>query len=673
MFANFHFLQPLWLLLLPLLAALVLFTKGSSLNRSHWSRICDPELLPFLEQQGTAKKSIGLPVIALIASVLLVIAAAQPVWKQLPQPVFQKNDAVVIALDLSASMNATDLKPSRLQRARFKIKDLLARIPDAQVALIVYAADAFTVTPLTEDNDTVLDQLPVMTPEIMPVQGSRADKALLKADQLLAQAGIAKGNIVLVSDEVLPAQVAATASRLRLDGRQISILAVGTEQGAPIPRNGGLITDRQGNVVIAKTRLSDMREAAGLGGGSAVIITLDDTDVASLVNGFQRSDELPAESTQQLNRWVAEGPWLVLLALPLLLPLFRKGILNLILPVCLGLGFAYPTDLYAEPASEQEETISLAQSWRNLWKTEDQQAYQLYQQGEADKAAEQFHDPRWKQLSHYQNGEYEKALSAMAQPETPADWYNRGNTLARLGELNQAIEAYDQALKLQPQFEDATHNRNLLDEMLKRQQKQSDEQGQQSDEHKGGQSRDPSQGDEVRDPSPQSAQGSNSPDQDSSGEGAEAGSSQSGMAENSGFDEQSEAAEQRARSNMSGNQSASGDEVDEFDDEQKNSERDRAEMQQQLKDNLDQQLSEQNQDKSSQADSKADGSADQGQKSEQQQAQADTQTNQPIDEQSAAREQLLNRIEDDPAGLWRRKFIYQYRQQADGQVEDKQW
>ncbi|MGB0205895.1 MAG: VWA domain-containing protein [Neptuniibacter sp.] len=673
MFANFHFLQPLWLLLLPLLTALVLLTKGSSLNRSHWSRICDPELLPFLEQQGTAKKSIGLPVIALIASVLLVIAAAQPVWKQLPQPVFQKNDAVVIALDLSASMNATDLKPSRLQRARFKIKDLLARIPDAQVALIVYAADAFTVTPLTEDNDTVLDQLPVMTPEIMPVQGSRADKALLKADQLLAQAGIAKGNIVLVSDEVLPAQIAATASRLRLDGRQISILAVGTEQGAPIPQNGGLITDRQGNVVIAKTRLSDMRESAGLGGGSAVMITLDDTDVASLVNGFQRSDELPAESTQQLNRWVAEGPWLVLLALPLLLPLFRKGILNLILPVCIGLGFAYPTGLYAESANEQEEAISLALSWRNLWKTEDQQAYQLYQQGEADKAAEQFHDPRWKQLSHYQNGEYEKALSAMAQPETPADWYNRGNTLARLGELNQAIEAYDQALKLQPQFDDATHNRNLLEEMLKRQQKQSDEQGQQSDEHKGGQSRDPSQGDEVRDPSPQSAQGSNSPDQDSSGEGAEAGSSQSGMAENSGFDEQSEAAEQRARSNMSGNQSASGDEVEEFDDEKKNSERDRAEMQQQLKDNLDQQLSEQNQDKSSQADSKADGSADQGQKSEQQQAQADTQTNQPIDEQSAARAQLLNRIEDDPAGLWRRKFIYQYRQQADGQVEDKQW
>lgn len=670
MFANFHFLQPLWLLLLPLLAALVLLTKGSSLNRSHWSRICDPELLPFLEQQGTAKKSIGLPVIALIASVLLVIAAAQPAWKQLPQPVFQKNDAVVIALDLSASMNATDLKPSRLQRARFKIKDLLARIPDAQVALIVYAADAFTVTPLTEDNDTVLDQLPVMTPEIMPVQGSRADKALLKADQLLAQAGIAKGNIVLVSDEVLPAQIAATASRLRLDGRQISILAVGTEQGAPIPQNGGLITDRQGNVVIAKTRQSDMRESAGLGGGSAVMITLDDTDVVSLVNDLQPSDELPAESTQQLNRWVAEGPWLVLLALPLLLPLFRKGILNLILPVCLGLGFAYPTDLYAESTNEQDD-ISFAQTWRNLWKTEDQQAYQFYQQGEVGKAAEQFQDPRWKQLSHYQNGEYEKALSALGHPDTPADWYNRGNTLARIGEVNQAIEAYDRALKLQPQFEDATHNRNLLEEMLKRQQKQSDEQGQQSDEHKGGQSRDPSQGDEVRDPSPQSAQGGNSPDQDSSGEGAEAGSSQNGMAENSGFDEQSEAAEQKARSNMSGNQSASGEEVEKLDDEQQNSERARAEMQQQLKDNLDQQLSKQNQDKNPQADSKTDGSADQGQKSGQQQANA--QTNQPIDEQSAAREQLLNRIEDDPAGLWRRKFIYQYRQQADGQVEDKQW
>ncbi|WP_420599358.1 VWA domain-containing protein [Neptuniibacter sp.] len=670
MFDHFHFLQPYWLLLLPLLVALVVLTKRHSLNRSHWSKVCDPELLPFLEQQGSAKKSVGLPLIALIATALLVIAAAQPVWKQMPQPVFQKNDSVVIALDLSASMNATDLKPSRLQRARFKIKDLLARIPDAQVALIVYAADAFTVTPLTEDNDTILDQLPVMSPEIMPVQGSRADRALQKADQLLTQAGVATGNIVLVSDEVLPAQIAATASRLKLSGRQISILAVGTEQGAPIPKNGALLTDRQGNVVVAKTRLSEMQESAGLGGGSAVMITLDDRDVAYLVGGFQENDQLPAESTQQLNRWIAEGPWFVLLALPLLLPLFRKGILNLILPVCLGMGLVFPTDLYANPESEPESTSSLKQTWQNLWKTGDQQAYQLYQQGESGKAAERFNDLRWKQLAHYQNGEFEKALSTLEQPQTPADWYNFGNVLARLGDLNQAITAYDQALELQPEFEDATYNRQLLEEMLKRQQKESGEEGQQSDEHKGGQSRDPSQGSDVRDPSPQSAQGSNSPDQDSSGEGAEAGSSQNGRADNKGFDDQSEAAEQRARSNGSGNQAAAGDDTPESENEQQDSPQDREQMQQQLKDSIDQQLSEQKAQNSSQAEE----SAENQKQSAKGQTESGIKVHQPIDEQNAAREQLLNRIEDDPSGLWRRKFIYQYRQQAGGQAaEDKQW
>ena len=598
MFDHFHFLQPYWLLLLPVLVALVVLTKRHSLNRSHWSKVCDPELLPFLEQQGSAKKSVGLPIIALIAIALLVIAAAQPVWKQMPQPVFQKNDAVVIALDLSASMNATDLKPSRLQRARFKIKDLLARIPDAQVALIVYAADAFTVTPLTEDNDTILDQLPVMSPEIMPVQGSRADRALQKADQLLTQAGIAKGNIVLVSDEVLPAQIAATASRLKINGRQVSILAVGTEQGAPIPRNDALLTDRQGNVVVAKTRLSEMQESAGLGGGSAVMITLDDRDVAYLAGGFQENDQLLAESTQQLNRWIAEGPWFVLLALPLLLPLFRKGILNLILPVCLGMGLVYPTDLYANPEAEAESTETLKQTWRNLWKTKDQQGYELYQQGDADKAAVFFENPRWKQLSYYRFGEYEESLAALKVPVTSEDWYNRGNILARLGRLDEAIRAYNEALKKNPDFENAIHNRDVVEEFKKQpkyEQEQFGKRGSQPDLQDEGAVGDSSddQGNKKDGAAGGDKQNGNSPDQNSAGQGS---------------------------------------------------------------------------------DSKSTQDAEETQEAGKEKNVPKPQSRPLIDEHGAARAQMLNSIDDDPSGLWRRKFIYQYRQQAGGQAaEDKQW
>ncbi len=236
MLSDLQLQQPLWLLVMPVALLLTLWLQKRSTDAQDWSEVCDPELLPLLKQQGAQNlKRRWLPWSLFIAVLLLALAATQPVWQKQPQPVFKQSDALVIALDLSASMNAMDLKPSRLQRANFKIKDLLNKLPDTEIALIVYAGDAFAVTPLTEDSDTILAALPAMTPDIMPVQGSRADRALVLADQMLAQANIQGGNILLVSDEVSPAQVAADASRIRSQGRRISILAVGTATGAPVP------------------------------------------------------------------------------------------------------------------------------------------------------------------------------------------------------------------------------------------------------------------------------------------------------------------------------------------------------------------------------------------------------------------------------------------------------
>lgn len=588
MFDDFHFLQPYWLLLLLLLVSLPLMIKRIHLNQSQWKNVCDPELLPFLEQQSSAKTNSGFLIITLIAAVLLVVAAAQPVWKQIPQPVFQKQNAIVIVLDLSDSMSATDLKPSRLQRAQFKIKDLLTHIPDTQVALIVYAADAFTVTPLTEDSNTILAQLSVMSPDIMPIQGSRADLALQKADQLLSQAGIAKGNVVLISDEVLPSQVSATVVRLKLNGHRVSILGVGTEQGAPFSQNGARVTDNQGNIVIAKTKLSDLRESVGLGGGKAVMISPDDQDVTYLVSGFQGMDQSPEEAMQQFNLWVAEGPWLVLFALPFLLPLFRNGVLHLILPVTFCMASIMPTDLQASPENGQDHTTEFMQIWQNLWKTQDQQGYEFYQQGDADKAAGRFEDLRWKQLSYYRFGEYEKSLVTVQVPETSEDWYNRGNILARLGRLDEAIVAYDVALKQKPEFEKAIHNRSVLEAFKKQKLHEQEQFG---------------------------LKGSK-PDQEGEGDTAETSDEQNGKQDGS-----------------TGGLKQNGNSPDQNSVGQGN-------------------------------DSKSDLDADETLESGKENAGSTPQGSKLIDEQGAARAQMLNSIEDDPAGLWRRKFIYQYRQQA---------
>ena len=656
MLGNFHFLTPGWLLLFPCFLLLASFLYKRQLNRSHWGEVCDPELLPFLEQKSNEqRRSIWLPISLLIAGLLLSIAAAQPVWKQQPQPVFKQGDAVVIALDLSASMNATDIKPSRIQRAHFKIKDLLARLPDTQIALLVYAAGSFSVTPLTEDADTILAQLSAMTPDIMPLQGSRADRALVRADRLLTQAGITKGNILFVSDEISPAQIAKDATRLRSAGRQLSILAIGTEEGAPIPTNAGLIKDSQGQVAIAKTEMDLMQEAANLGGGYAALITADDSDIEYLVSRFQENEVAPAVLDEKVQRWIAEGPLFILIALPFILVIFRRGFLTLLVPMIFMLGAAKPNDAEAG-------------IWLDLWKTSDQQARELYEQGDIPQAAEKFSDPRWKQRSHYETGDYEQALSAIETPESAADWYNQGNVLTRQGELEKALEAYDKALARQPEFEDAKYNRDLVQETLDQQQSEKDQEGDSSDqkgENQEGSDQDMSknseqQNSEQNDSDSKDSQSSNS--QESSSQDEQSGKEGSNDQNSPSEDSQSQGDSSLDASKNDTKRTQSNSSSQDMQDESQapsNPEQDK-QMADALKQQLDKQL-----DKKTEEDS-----------AQPAMAHSDSKEHQPLDEEVEARQQMLNRIEDDPAGLWRRKFHYQYRQQLQGQgqnTEEKAW
>ncbi|MFW1676338.1 VWA domain-containing protein [Pontibacter sp. JAM-7] len=667
MLTQFHFLQPYWLALFPLLLALGYWLKNSKLRRSEWHRMCDPELLPYLEQRGASGKS-WWPVSLVVAALLLSVAAAQPVWKQQPQPVFNQPDTLVIALDLSASMNATDLKPSRLQRARFKIEDLLTRMQDAQIALLVYAADAYSVTPLTEDGVTITAQLPALTSEIMPAQGSRADRALQLADELLTGAGISHGNILLVTDAVSPAQIAATATQLRAKGRQLSILAVGTEQGAPINTERGPLRDQQGQVVISAIQPALMQEAAGLGGGKAVMISLDDSDIRQLVSGFQSSDQNPIESEQQIQRWIAEGPWFVLLALPLLLPLFRRGLLNLILPALL-LSWVLPADAVLADSTETGPGSSMLQQyWQSLWQTPDQQAYEAFQAGDKQYAANTFHDPSWQQLAHYEAGNYQAALEALPNPQSAAEWYNQGNILARTGQLEQAVAAYDQALAQDTGLEDARHNRQLVQDLLNQQQPSND-QGSNQNDKSGGARQDEDENTEGTGADSESSEGGGAMDGEVPDGGAQGGSSKNGKANDGDFDEQSQASEQHAKSNAAGKNAATH-EGSANDPQASDQQQTRQQLEQQLKQQLDKQLaaaeeqvsaSEENQEQTAKAQASADALAGQ-------QAAA------ALNEQDLARQQMLNRIDDDPTGLWRRKFMYQYRDRADNNAaEAKQW
>ncbi len=258
---NFHWLRPLWLLaILPVL----LLAYGLWQQRKHssgWQQVISPELLEHL-LEGVLPSKHRYSLIGLgLAWILCAIALAGPTWERLPQPVHQQESAMVVLFDLSPSMLAADLKPSRLVRARHQLIDILQARREGLTALIAYAGEAHVVAPLTDDTATLESLLPALHPNIMPLRGSNTEMAVDKALQLFTDSGISQGDILLVTDGVDNSAIDALVDRL--DGGQfrLSTLAIGSVEGAPIPAdNGGFARDNQGGIVIARVNHGQLQQ-----------------------------------------------------------------------------------------------------------------------------------------------------------------------------------------------------------------------------------------------------------------------------------------------------------------------------------------------------------------------------------------------------------------------------
>jgi Ca-activated chloride channel family protein len=234
-FEAFHFIRPLWLFLLPLVPLLPWAWRRGRRPAGDWARVCDPHLLRWLSLKQVEEGPRGAgPWLAAAALLICIVALAGPSWQRLPDSSYSARDARVIVLDLSKSMLAGDLRPDRLTRARYLLADLLAATEEGQVGFVAYGGDAYVVSPLTSDMNTVANLLPALRPDIIPVAGSRADLALDMAAELLQRSGLKQGELLLVTDSAT-SRDAARARSLRDKGILTSVLAVGTEKGAPGP------------------------------------------------------------------------------------------------------------------------------------------------------------------------------------------------------------------------------------------------------------------------------------------------------------------------------------------------------------------------------------------------------------------------------------------------------
>ena len=454
---NFHFLRPYaFLSLLPLFYLVIKNYRQQSNVIAHWTKVCDNELLPYLLENGGGKHSHFALWLGSFIAFMAIFALAAPTWERLPSPAFRNDSALVIALNLSESMNAQDLKPSRLIRARYKIADLLAQRKDGQTALLVYSGAAFTVTPLTNDIETIHSQLEALTTDIMPSGGNNPVAGLEKAVDLLKQAGLPQGNILLITDSAEAAKSLPFAKNLGM--YRLSILGVGTTEGAPVALpEGGFAKDEFGQIIVPKLQIAELSELATAGKGRFQIMTADDSDIQNLLKIFDSAlTQTSADKTDLfLEQWEDNGHWLILLILPWAAWQFRKGTFYLAILFLLPL----PKNSYAF-------------EWQNLWRTPDQQAQREYQKQQFSQAAEKFENPEWKATAQYKAGDFDKATEQFQQLN---NFYNQGNALAKKGQLKEALAAYEQAVKENPYDNDAKFNKELVEKELEKQQKKDKE------------------------------------------------------------------------------------------------------------------------------------------------------------------------------------------------------
>ena len=591
MLADFNFLRPDWLWAVPLVIIGVVLLARRQLGPGSWQNVVDPALAPHVLSRSATRRADYRWWLLGLGGVIAAVALAGPAWQRIEQPVFRSDQALVVALDLSRSMDAQDVAPSRLMRARLKILDMLEQRGAGQTALVVYSANAFTVTPLTNDTDTIAALVNSLSTDIMPSRGSYPIAAIEKGQQLLEQAGAMVGEVLLITDGSSSPAVERAARDLKSSGYTLSVLAVGTSEGAPIPQlGGGFVTDQSGNIAVPRLEVHSLRALAVAGGGRFSQLSTDDRDLDYLLSG-EAGSRLASDESLATDRWREEGPWVVLLLLPLGAMAFRRGWILLVALAILPM---------SEPV--------YASAWDDLWQTRDQQAQALLEEGAAGDAVALFEDPEWKAVAQYRAQDYEASAQAFAQQEDTRSLYNLGNAMARQGEFESAIDAYEQVLEIDPDDTDAAYNRDLLQqiqEQQQQQQQQEDGEQQESSDQQG----DGEQSDE-----------SSESDQDSS--------------------EQSEG-ESEDDSSQRDSEEASQEDLEALQEELQRAAEEAAQNEQQM--------------------------------AEQQLTPEELEALRREQEQQQAMEQWLRRIPNDPGGLLRRKFRYQYQKSGKDQDGNNTW
>ena len=422
---DFHFLRPYWLigLILPVLIYLQSYSQQKA--ESAWSKVCDENLLDFLLIKSNGEKR-KLPMISAVVAVLfLVVALAGPTWSKKSNPALSVENPVMIMLNMSGDMWQKDVSPSRIERAKYVIKDLVKTLKNTESGLIVYSKEPFMITPLTEDAAIIDNLLPALEMNIMPENGDRLDRAIDLAVERMQEAALPSGNIVVLTANVGERFDAAleSASKAAAAGYDVDIVNMNSQNNDKLK----MVAEKGRGLYISYNKGLDL--------------------LIKKINDITAKEIKQSQNMQTV--WNDMGWYFLWLPALLLLGYFRRGLLVIVVMFL----------LFGQPVQA---------SW---FLNDNQEALKNFKEQNYGAAAEKFTDTQWKASAAYKSGDYDAAFKNFAKGNDVTALYNQGNALAKGGKIDEAIKKYEEVLQQKPDFEDAKFNL----EYLKKQQKQNNQ------------------------------------------------------------------------------------------------------------------------------------------------------------------------------------------------------
>ncbi len=413
----------------------------------------------------------------ILAAILLIsLALAGPQYGYHWQEIERKGVDLIIALDCSRSMLATDISPSRLDRAKREVYDLIGMMKGDRLGLVAFAGTAFMQCPLTLDYGAFHLFLQHMGPDSMPVGGTNLAEAITVARKAFDRKSPSEKAVILITDgEHTGAGDPMEAARQAKEaGIRLFCIGVGSQEGVPVPdANGGLKKDRKGNIVISKLDEETLKKMAVLTQGGYVRSVAGDMDLDAIYQTEIRGkmEQQTLESGRK-RVWEDRYQWPLLLAvLALVAELFirarKKHVAALVLAFCLGA--ALPGPSVAGPMD---------------------QGLLHYENGQYEKALKHFIDAQLEDPdnprilynignAYYRLEEYQKAADSF-QSAAKAEQallkqkslYNLGNARFRQGSYEKALESYQQALAIAPDDPQAKENIEFVKKVIKAQKNQ---------------------------------------------------------------------------------------------------------------------------------------------------------------------------------------------------------